>query len=120
AGLAARAAHQDGVDALGVVLGDRAGPLGRLVVGVGVHGEDAQGLAHGVTLPEWPRQKGQPKPAGAAYFFFLVTTGFFAGGGAGLGAGFGATLGAGLGAGPAMNSSATHMALLATTTPTPT
>ena len=42
--LAAGAAHEHGADALGVVLGDGAGALGRLVVGVGVDGQQAEGF----------------------------------------------------------------------------
>src|SRR2546430_2707275 len=83
-----------------------------------------RGSRMAVNATRVPRQKGQPNPAGCdlplLYFFFLVTTGFFAGAGVCLGTALGATLGATLGAGTAMNSSATHMALLATTTPTPT
>jgi len=43
----ARAAHEHRVDALRVVLGDGAGPLRRLVVGVGVDGQDAERVRHG-------------------------------------------------------------------------
>ena len=43
--LAAGAAHEHGVHAFGVVPGDRAGALRRLVVGMGVHREDAETLS---------------------------------------------------------------------------
>ena len=41
AGLAAGAAHEHGPDAVVHVTGDRPRALGRLVVGMGVHGEHA-------------------------------------------------------------------------------
>ena len=46
AGLAAGAAHERRADALVDVLGDGGGALGRLVVGVGVDAEEAEGLGH--------------------------------------------------------------------------
>ena len=54
--LAARAAHEHRVDALGVVPGDRRGALRRLVVGVGVDGEQGEprrgaGLRHQPASP---------------------------------------------------------------------
>jgi hypothetical protein len=54
--LAARAAHEHGVDADGVILGDRRCPLGRFVVWVRVDGQQCQALGHRAeaigTLPD--------------------------------------------------------------------
>jgi hypothetical protein len=56
--LAAGAGDEHGTDALGVVPGDRAGPLGRLVVRVGVHGHQAErGVGH-------RRSRYRPSPGG--------------------------------------------------------
>ena len=49
--LAAGAAHQHGVHALGVVPGERRGALRRLVVGVGVHGEETEAIGHCARVP---------------------------------------------------------------------
>ena len=46
--LAAGAAHQRGADALGRVARDRARALRRLVVGVGVHRHETEGMTSGV------------------------------------------------------------------------
>ena len=56
--LAAGAAHQHGVHALGVVAGDGRRALGRLVVGVGVDGEQRQSLGAGGSHPtrRYPRR----------------------------------------------------------------
>ena len=49
--LAPGAADENGPDTFGVVPGDRAGTLRRLVVGVGVDGEEAQRRGHDHTVP---------------------------------------------------------------------
>ena len=43
------AADQHGVDPLGVVAGNGPGPLGRLVIGVGMDGKQAERLRHGAS-----------------------------------------------------------------------
>ena len=62
--LASGAAHEDGVDALGVVARHGGRPLRRLVVGVGVDGQQTQARAHRPhgTRPVWRPEQCQSGP----------------------------------------------------------
>ena len=60
--LAPRAAHEHGVDALGVVAGHGRRPLGGLVVGVGVDGQQTQTGAH--LRSRYPAARARPDRAG--------------------------------------------------------
>ena len=65
AGFAARTAHEHVADTLGVVLRGAPRSLRRLVVGVGVHLQDAELLGHPRTVPQ---RRAQTTPPNAAPF----------------------------------------------------